>query len=181
MAPMPVNAGNLIIVSTMGGDNQTAVSDSIGNTYIPLTSRNNGVSVWNKFYYCFSMTSHAANVVTVSVVNNQGNNMAYAVVYEGVSQYDGVDVGNLSNSASFTTTAKGLVLIAFYHTGAGSPSPGSTMTVPSSGPVNIPPPVHTGIFWYQDLWQWVTPAALVGQTVTITTSGGTALCICAFK
>jgi len=61
--------GDLLVVSTGSGSGAfpTGVTDTIGNTYIPLTGVSNGFASFEQLWYCLSsIGANAANIVTAA-------------------------------------------------------------------------------------------------------------------
>jgi len=167
---MSIRSGDSVFVYVSHASNPTTLNltDSAGNTYIPLSWQNiNGGSCW---FYCLNATPYMNNVITI---NRTGTSVSYlsgtALRFTG-GRYRALDteVSTFNNSPvltctspSFSTTSAGIILAgAFCSSGNWYSNNGMTL--------------NNGITLVSDATGFVTcgykitTSAQIGQTITNT-------------
>jgi hypothetical protein len=133
--------GDLLIVGVgfSDGGTCTGVTDTAGNTYVPLTQRVGAFGEQFQFWYCLSATANASNVVAAafSISNNNIVVFAWDVPVSASPIYDtdtASDGGSDATTASFSTTGTDefVATMAYDQFGGGGYSAGGGYTLDSA-------------------------------------------------
>jgi hypothetical protein len=142
--------GNLLVVGVKwegGGITVNSVTDTAGNTYTPLTARNNGGGDPSfQAFYAKNITGNASNILTATFSNSSPNfTWIAAFQYSGCDTSAPFDQENFGSgtstsgtTGSITTTLADEVLVSFTALAGGVTSftPGSGYTERWDGPVD---------------------------------------------
>jgi hypothetical protein len=126
MPAMSNTTGNLIVVCACAiatGNPIIGVTDTAGNTYVPLTAITQ-TTTGLQYFYAKNITGNAANVVTVTWTITAGFRAAYAWEISGADIVNPLDqqiggtgtTGTSATSSAFTTTSANEIILAAVST-----------------------------------------------------------------
>lgn len=123
-AAQNVTTGNFLIVFVGWREVSTvsisSVSDTAGNTFIPLTQQNSSTFAAGRLYYAYNVTGNASNQITVSFSGSAISPRVYCAQYSGLDTASTVydeEANTSGNSTSLTTGTVSIPDNGLYFTG----------------------------------------------------------------